>query len=79
LGIICELYRFPDSEIEALKKLNTYEVEEYLNKKFAWVDSKFHKQNETVFSMDKGWGITRFLIQECDNSKNKILNKLNNS
>ena len=77
MGIVCELYRLPDSEIEELKKLNTDDVEEYLDEKFAWVDSEYHKQNDTVFSMDKGWGITRFLIQECDNTTNKILDKLN--
>ena len=77
MGIVCELYRLPDSEIEELKKLNIDDAEGYLNEKFAWVDSKYHKQNDTVFSMDKGWGITRFLIQECDNSTNKILTKLN--
>ncbi len=77
MGIVCELYRMPDSEIEELKKLTIDDAEEYLNEKFAFVYSQYHKQNDTVFSMDKGWGITRFLIQECDNSPNKILTKLN--
>ncbi|WP_299339468.1 DUF1877 family protein [uncultured Psychroserpens sp.] len=77
MGIICELYRLSDSEIEELKKLNIDDAEEYLDEKFAWVDSVYHKQNDTVFSMDKGWGITRFLIQEYDKSPNKILAKLN--
>jgi len=77
LGIVCELYRLPDSEIEELKKLHIDDAEEYLGEKFAFVDSEYHKQNDTVFSMDKGWGIARFLIQECDNSPNKILAKLN--
>ncbi|WP_405368092.1 DUF1877 family protein [Nonlabens sp. Asnod2-A12] len=77
MGIVCEIYRMPDSEIEELKKLNIDDVEEYLDEKFAWVDSEYHKQNDTVFSMDKGWGITRFLIQKCDNSPNNILTKLN--
>ena len=78
MGIICELYRIPDTEIEELEKLNTDEIEEYLNEKFAWVDSKYHKQNDTVFSLDKGWSITSFLIQECDDTPNKILKKLDN-
>ncbi|GAB5564277.1 MAG: hypothetical protein Wins2KO_13400 [Winogradskyella sp.] len=77
MGIVCELYRLPDSEIEELKKLNIDEAEVYLDEKFAWVDSDYHKQNDTVFSMDKGWDITRFLIQECDHSPGKILAKLN--
>ena len=77
MGIICELYRLPDSEIEELKKLDVDQAEEYLNEKFAFVDSEYHKQNDTVFSMDKDWNIARFLIQQCDNSQNKILLKLN--
>lgn len=77
MGIVCELYRLPDFEIEELKKLDADDLEEYLDEKFAWIDSQYHKQNDTVFSMDKGWDITRFLIQECDKSLIKILDKLN--
>ncbi|MEW7278515.1 DUF1877 family protein [Aquimarina sp. 2201CG1-2-11] len=77
MGIICELYRINDSKIEELKKLDHEVAEEYLDENYAYVHGKYHKQNDTVFSMDKGWGITLFLIQECDNSTGKILDKLN--
>ncbi len=76
MGIVCELYRISDSEIEELKKLNPGIAEEFLDENYASRYGKYHKENDTVFSMDKGWAVTRFLIQECDNSPNKILNKL---
>ena len=78
MGIICELYRISDSEIEKLNKLNSEQAEEFLDENYASIYGKYHKENDTVFSMDKGWGITRFLIQECDKSKSGILAELNN-
>ncbi len=76
MGIVCELYRISDSKIEELKKLDPDIAEEFLDENYANIYGKYHKQNDTVFSMDKGWAVTRFLLQECDNSSNKILNKL---
>ncbi|GAA0728486.1 hypothetical protein GCM10009430_37700 [Aquimarina litoralis] len=76
MGIICELYRISDSKIEELKKLDPDIAEEFLDENYAYIYGKYHKQNDTVFSLDKGWGVTRFLLQECDNSSDKILNKL---
>lgn len=77
MGIVCELYRISDNEIEELEKLNPDKAEEFLDENYASIYGRFHKENDTVFSMDKGWAITRFLIQECDKSPNKILSKLN--
>ncbi|MEW7289388.1 DUF1877 family protein [Aquimarina sp. 2304DJ70-9] len=76
MGIICELYRISDSEIEELKKIQPEVAEEFLDENYASIYGKYHKENDTVFSMDKGWAVTRFLIQECDISTNKVLSKL---
>ncbi len=77
MGIVCELYRMSDSEIGKLEKLSYDDAEEFLDENYASIDGKYHKQNDTVFSMDKGWGITSFLLQQFDNSEDKVLNSLN--
>ena len=76
MGIVCELYRISDSEIEELKKLNAEAAEEFLDENYAYIYGKYHRQNDTVFSMDKGWDITRFLIKQKDNTEDKFLNIL---
>lgn len=72
MGIICELYRISDSNIEELKTMCPEKAEELLTNNYAYVYGKYHKQNDTVFSMDKGWAITRFLLQECNNKLEKL-------
>ena len=76
MGIVCELYRMSDSEIEELKKLKPEVAEEFLDENYAYIYGKHHRRNDTVFSMDKGWGVTKFLLKKADFSTNKILNEL---
>lgn len=73
MGIICELYRMSDSKIDELKKMESKVAEEFLDENFANIFGKYHKENDTVFSMDKGWDITRFLIKQNDNTENGFL------
>ncbi len=73
MGIVCELYRIPDSEIEKLKKIESEIEEKYFDEHFANIYGKYHKENDTVFSMDKGWDIARFLIKQKDNTEDKFL------
>jgi len=65
-----------DADINKLSKLSYDDAEEFLDEKYAWVDGEFHKENDTVFYMDKGWDVTKFLIKKVDPSKNKVLNGL---
>jgi phage terminase large subunit-like protein len=65
-----------DSEIEELKKLKPEVAEEFLDKNYAYIYGKYHRQNDTVFSMDKGWDIAKFLLKKADFSTNKILTEL---
>ena len=78
MGIVCELYRLSDANIEELQKLSSEVIEEFLTENYACVDGIHHKQNDTVFSMDKGWDVTKFLLKKTDFSRNKILNELDN-
>jgi len=77
LGTVCELYRMSDTDINRLSRLSHEEAEEFLDEKYANVDGELHKENDTVFYMDKGWDVTKFLLQKVDPSKDKILNGLN--
>lgn len=65
-----------DSKIEELKKMETEIEEEFLDDLYANVLGECHKENDTVFSMDKGWDITRFLIKQKDDSGDKFLQAL---
>lgn len=73
MGIVCELYRIADSRIEELKKMDSEIAEEFLDEHFANIYGKYHKENDTIFSMDKGWDIARFLIKKKDDSEDKFL------
>ena len=62
-----------DSKIEELKKMKSQIAEEFLDDHFANILGEYHRENDTVFSMDKGWDIARFLIKQTDKSKDKFL------
>ena len=76
MGIVCELYRISDSEIEKLTKLKPEIAEEFLDENYSWVEGKLHSIDNTVFSMSKGWDITKFLLKKADFSTYKILTEL---
>ena len=76
MGIVCELYRIPDSEIEKLEKKNSFDLEEFLAENYSWVYGKMHKSDDTVFAMDKAWDVTKFLLKRIDSSKEKVLDGL---
>ena len=62
-----------DSKIEELKKMESQIAEEFLDDHFANVLGEYHKENDTVFSMDKGWDIVRFLIKQNDRTEDRFL------
>ena len=76
MGIILELYRMSDSDIEELRKLNTEDQEEYLNENYSNIYARYHKEDDIVFYMDKGWDIAIFLLKDKDTSEDKILQAL---
>ncbi len=76
MGIICELYRMSDADIEELTRVDPGIAEKFINDNYGNVYGKFHKQNDTVFSLDKGWDVTKFLLKKADFSADKILNEL---
>lgn len=65
-----------DSKIEELKKMKSQIAEEFLDDHYANILGEYHRENDTVFSMDKGWDIAKFLIKQTDNSKDKFLQVL---
>lgn len=66
MGIICELYRISDADIDRLEKLDTNDIEEILIEQYTSIYGAQHQPGDTVFSMDKYWDITRFLIIQTE-------------
>jgi hypothetical protein len=62
-----------DSKIGELKKMQSEIAEKFLDDHYANILGEYHKENDTVFSMDKGWDIARFLIKQKDDSNDKFL------
>lgn len=74
--MILEFYRLPDEKIIQLKNQSEESCSEYLEENYASVLGKEHKENDTVFSLDKTWDVIRFLFIEADETENKILSEL---
>ncbi len=75
MGIVCELIRIPDSNIEELRKKPFDDLEEFLDENYSNIDAEQHKE-DIVFYMDKGWDIARFLLMQNDPSKENLLKTL---
>ncbi|MFC6097685.1 DUF1877 family protein [Flavobacterium qiangtangense] len=73
MGMILEFYRLSDEKIIKLKNQSEQSFAEYLEQNYASVYGKEHKENDTVFSLDKTWDVIRFLIIEADKTEHKIL------
>ena len=74
MGIICGLYRIEYKTIEAL--INNPETSQNWNdENYSNVFGKYHIENETLFERDKGWAVAKFLLKECDSTKEKNIKK----
>jgi len=71
--MILELYRLLDENIIELKNQSEQSCAEYLEQNYASVYGKEHKEDDTVFSLDKTWDVIRFLLIEADKTERKIL------
>jgi len=76
MGMILEFYRLSDEKITELRNQSEQFYIEYLQDNYAYVFGKEHKENDTVFSLDKTWDVIRFLIIESDMTIGKSSNKL---
>ncbi len=76
MGMILEFYRLSDEKIIELKNRPEQSYTEYLQDNYASVFGNEHKENDTVFSLDKTWDVIRFLIVESDTTTNKVSNEL---
>ena len=65
-----------DEKITELRNQSEQFYIEYLQDNYAYVFGKEHKENDTVFSLDKTWDVIRFLIIESDMTIGKSSNKL---
>lgn len=74
--MILEFYRLSDEKITELRNQSEQFYIEYLQDNYAYVFGKEHKENDTVFSLDKTWDVIRFLIIESDMTIGKSSNKL---
>ncbi len=74
--MILEFYRLSDEKIIELFNQPEKVCSEYLEKNYASVYGKEHRENDTVFSLDKTWAVIRFLIISADTTENKILSEL---
>ena len=75
MGIVCGFYRVEDEIIEELLK-KPESSQDWIDENYAYVFGKYHIENETVFEVDKGWAVAKFLLKENDYTNHKILNSL---
>jgi hypothetical protein len=76
MGMICEFYRLNDDDILNLKKSTTREIVDFLDENYASTNGKKHYQGDTVFSLDKAWDVTRYLIQASDFDHRNLLENI---
>lgn len=76
MGTILEFYRLPDEKITALRNQPERSYIKYLQDNYVSVYGSGHKENDTVFSLDKTWDVIGFLIVEADTTANKALKEL---
>ncbi|MFC7773033.1 DUF1877 family protein [Flavobacterium sp. GCM10027622] len=74
--MICEFYRIDDKNITKLKNLSEDKLSEFLVENYSSVYGQYHKQNDTVFSLDKAWDVARFLLKTNDSTADKILDNI---
>lgn len=75
MGIVCGLYRIEDKTIDKLI-IEPENSQNWIDENYSSIFGKFHIENETVFELDKGWAVAKFLLRECDPTKEKILQHL---
>jgi hypothetical protein len=76
MGMILEFYRLSDEKITELRNLPERSYVDYLQDNYASVFGSQHKENDTVFSLDKTWDVIKFLIVEADTTVDKALKEL---
>jgi len=76
MGMILEFYRLPDEKITELRNLPERSYTNYLQDNYASIFGSMHRENDTVFSLDKTWDVIRFLIVEADATVDKSLKEL---
>lgn len=75
MGIVCGFYIVKDEVIEELLN-NPEDSQDWIDENYSSVFGKCHFQNDTVFEVDKGWAVAKFLLKENDFTNQKILNSL---
>jgi hypothetical protein len=75
MGLICELYRIDDTTIDKIVENPKWGFD-FIFYNYAEVGGPFHKENDTVFSTDKGWSIADYLIFQFAKSKRVEVNVL---
>jgi hypothetical protein len=76
MGIVQELYRVSDSDIDMLINISPESAEEYLSENYSYVYGKYHLEGDTHFYLDKAWHVVHFLFLENDWSESKSLQYL---
>jgi hypothetical protein len=75
MGIVCGYYRIENEIIENLKT-ESENAQNWIDENYSNVYGKYHIENETVFEIDKGWAVAKYLLKECDKTSEKVLNKI---
>lgn len=73
MGIVCEFYRVDDNVINTFLT-NPVEFEDCFYDNYMNPYGQFNDMGNTSFYCDKAWNIASFLIQQNDNSEEKLLN-----
>lgn len=75
MGLVCELYPIDDATIDKIVENPKWGFD-FILYNYAEVGGMFHKQNDTVFSTDKAWGIADYLISKFAKSRGAQINVL---
>lgn len=76
MGMIREFYRIKDDKIIELKNKSHEFYVPFLEDNYASINGEMHQQNDTVFSLDKAWAITEYLIIENANTESEVLKNI---
>jgi hypothetical protein len=75
MGIGCGFYRMNNDMVDFLKS-NPENAQAFIDENYCWAGGKYHIENDIVFDTDKAWDIAKFLLNKCDPTPNKVLQKL---
>jgi len=75
MGIVCGLYRIKNEIIENLLS-ESEKAQNWIDENYASVYGKYHVENETVFEIDKGWAVAKYVLKRCGRTDENVLDHI---